>query len=40
MAGDQADLVAEPEAVGGGREGEPAVLVGGGLRLVADQRRA
>src|SRR6266446_4896642 len=30
MAGDQADLVAEPEPVGVGRDGEPAVLVGGG----------
>ena len=44
MARDQAQLVAEPEAVGGGRDGEPAVLVGGALigrgGLVADQRRA
>src|ERR1700737_3817359 len=44
MAGDQADLVAEPEAVGGGRDGEAAVLVGGALvgggGLVADERRA
>jgi hypothetical protein len=44
VAGDEADLVAEPEAVGGGRDGEPAVLVGGALvsrgGLVADERRA
>src|SRR6266446_9022484 len=44
MAGDQADLVAEPEPVGHGRNGEPAVLVGGALvgcgGLVADERRA
>src|SRR6266404_6935373 len=43
MAGDEADLVAEGEAVGGGRWGEPAVLVGGALvgggGLVADERR-
>ncbi len=40
VAGNQADLVAEPESVGGGRGGEPAVLVGGALvgrgGLVAD----
>jgi len=29
MAGDQADFVAEREAVGGGRDGESAVRVGG-----------
>src|SRR6516164_2778778 len=44
VARDQPDLVAEPEPVGGGRDGEPAVLVGGALvgrgGLVADQRRA
>ena len=44
MAGDEADLVAEPKPVGGGRDGEAAVLVGGALvgrgGLVADQRRA
>src|SRR5262249_10979617 len=44
MAGDQPDLVAEPEPVGGGRDGEPAVLVRRTLisrgRLVANQRRA
>src|SRR6266436_4450149 len=44
MAGDQADFVAEPEPVGGGRDGEAAVLVGGALvgggGLVADERRA
>jgi hypothetical protein len=43
MAGDQPDLVAEPEPVGGGCDGGAAVLVGGALvgggRLVADQRR-
>jgi hypothetical protein len=43
MTGDQAELVAEPEAVGGGRDGEPAVLAGGALvgrgGLVADERR-
>ena len=33
MAGDEADLVAEPEAVGGARDAEPTVLV-------AHQRRA
>jgi len=31
MAGDQPDLVAAPEPIGGGRNGEPAVLVGGAL---------
>ena len=44
MAGDEADLVADPEAVGGARDAEPAVLVGGALvgggGLVADKRRA
>ena len=44
MAGDKADLVAEPEPVGGCRDGEPAVLVGGALigggGLVADEWRA
>jgi hypothetical protein len=44
VAGDQADLVAEPEAVGGGRDGQAAVFVGGALvsggGLVADERRA
>src|SRR5215471_13147010 len=44
VAGDQPDLVAEPEPVGGGRDREPAVLVGGALigcgGLVADERRA
>jgi len=44
MAGDQADLVAEPETVGGGRDREAAVLVGGALvgrrGLVAHKRRA
>src|SRR6266436_4921365 len=44
VAGDQADLVAEREAVRGGRDGEPAVLVGGALAgrggLVANQRWA
>ena len=34
MAGDQADLVAEPEPVGGGRDGEAAALVGGALAAV------
>ena len=29
VAGDQADLVADPEPVGGGRNGKAAVLVGG-----------
>jgi hypothetical protein len=41
MAGDEADLVAEPEAVGGARDAEAAVLVGGALvgrgGLVADE---
>ena len=44
VAGDQPDLVAEPEPIGGGRKGEPSVLVGGALvgrgGLVADERRA
>jgi hypothetical protein len=44
MAGDQPDLVAEPEPIGGGRDREPAVLVGGALvgrgGLIADERRA
>jgi hypothetical protein len=44
VAGDEADLVAEPEAVGGARDAEAAVLVGGALvgggGLVADERRA
>src|SRR6516162_4422589 len=44
MAGDQADLVAEPKPVGGRRNREPAVLVGGSLigrrGLVTNQRRA
>ena len=31
VAGDQPDLVAEPEPVGGGRDGEPSMLVGGAL---------
>jgi hypothetical protein len=31
MAGDQPDLVAEPEPVGGGRDREAAMLVGGAL---------
>ena len=43
MAGDQAQLVAEGEAVGGGRDGEAAMLVGGALvgggGPVADERR-
>ena len=43
VAGDQSDLVAEPEPIGGGRDGEPAVLVRGALigrrGLVANQRR-
>ena len=42
MAGHEADLVAEAEAVGGGGDGEAAVLVGGTLvgrgGLVADER--
>jgi hypothetical protein len=44
MAGDQADLVAEREPVGGGRDRQAAVLVGGALvgrgGLVANQRWA
>src|SRR6266851_1119912 len=44
VAGDQADLVAEREAVGGGGDGEPAVFVGGALvgrgGLVANDGRA
>jgi hypothetical protein len=44
VAGDQADLVAEPEPVGGGRDGDASVLVRGALvgrgGLVADERRA
>src|SRR6266478_7156284 len=44
VAGDQPNLVAEPEPVGGGRDGEATVLVGGALvgrgGLVADERRA
>jgi hypothetical protein len=44
VAGDEADLVAEAEAVGGARDAEAAVLVGGALvgggGLVADERRA
>jgi hypothetical protein len=44
MAGDEADLVADLEPVGGARDAEPAVLVGGALvgggGLVADDRRA
>src|SRR5438270_4532043 len=43
MAGDEADLVAEAEAVGGARDAEAAVLVGGALvgggGLVANERR-
>jgi hypothetical protein len=43
VAGDQLDLVAGPEPVGGSRNREPAVLVGGELvgrgRLAADERR-
>ena len=39
MAGDEADLAADLETVGGARDAEPAVLVGGTLvgggRLVA-----
>jgi hypothetical protein len=31
MAGDEPDLVAETEAVGGGRDAEAAALVGGAL---------
>jgi hypothetical protein len=41
---DEAELLAEREAVGGGRDGEAAVLVGGALvgrgGFVADERRA
>jgi hypothetical protein len=44
VAGDPAQLVAEPEPVGGGRDGEAAVLAGGALvgrgGFVADERRA
>src|SRR5947209_19267302 len=44
MAGDEADFVAEAEAVGGARDAEAAVLVGGALvgggGLVADNGRA
>src|SRR5438552_16355794 len=44
MAGDEADFVAEPEAVGGARDAEAAVLVGGALvgggGFVAHQRWA
>src|SRR5882724_10945364 len=44
VAGAQADLVAEPQPVGGRRDSEAAVLVGGALvgggGLVADQWRA
>ena len=44
MAGDEADLVADAEAVGGACDAEAAVLVGGALvgggGLVADERRA
>src|SRR5262249_31821439 len=44
VAGDEAQLVADIEPVGGARNAEPAVLVGGALvgggRLVADERRA
>ena len=43
VAGDQPDLIAEPEPIGDGRDGEPAVLVRRALvgrgRLVAEQRR-
>ena len=43
MARDQADLVADVEPVGGGRDGEAAVLVGDALvgrgGLVGDERR-
>ena len=43
VAGDQPDLVAEPEPVGGGRDGEAAVLVRGAFigrgGLVADDGR-
>src|ERR1700736_6386870 len=44
VAGDEADLVAEPEAVGGACDAEAAALVAGafvgGGGLVADERRA
>jgi hypothetical protein len=44
MTGDQPDLVAKPESVGGGGDGEPSVLVGGALvgrgGLVTDERGA
>jgi hypothetical protein len=44
VAGNQPDLAAEAKPVGRGRDGEPAVLVGGALLgrggLVADQRRS
>jgi hypothetical protein len=43
MAGHEADLVADPETVGGARNAEAAVLGGalvGGGGLVADERRA
>jgi hypothetical protein len=43
MAGDQAELVAETEPVGGRGDGEPSVLVGGALigggGLISDERR-
>ena len=43
MAEDQADLVAESEPAGGGRDGEPAVLVRRALigcgGVVPDERR-
>jgi len=43
VAGDEADLVADLEAVGGARDAEPSVLVGGALvgggGLVADEPR-
>jgi len=42
MAGDEADLVADLETVGGARDAEPSVLVGGTLGggggFVADER--
>ena len=44
MAGHEADLVAEPEAIGGAGDAPAAVLVGGALvgggGLVADEGRA
>src|ERR1700746_856262 len=44
MARNETHLVAEPEAVGGARDAEPSVLVGGALvgggGLVADERQA